>query len=401
MPGLHAKGLPLKLLSGKCDESFLRTHLETADAAAYRAAWTNEQSLTPAQTAASLAIEHGEPCGIRQFGVGDSSGRPWRVVARAMSEADLTADKAQCLRVRADEVWVPTAWHVDRFVAAGVPRSRIRVIPEPVDTEFFSPSHLLPPAPTSLPASLLGSARPFTFFSVFKWELRKGWDLLLHAYWTEFGAPSIRPTRGVKLVLKTYLPSWEPGPALPQQLERFARRYFGTPLSSLPPVELVEADVSRAGLRALYAKSDAFVLPTRGEGWGLPIAEAMAMGLPAIATNFSGPSAFLTAQNAHPLRVATHLSDGSAEPSVADLRAAMRVCVQEAGTEAGKKRAEQARTDVQTKFSRAAVADLVLERLETLAARWRRRHKAAGTAAGGGKDEVRARVLEEGRRHEL
>jgi glycosyltransferase involved in cell wall biosynthesis len=35
------------------------------------------------------------------------------------------------------------------------------------------------------------------------------------------------------------------------------------------------------------------VLPTRGEGWGLPLAEAMSMGLPVITTNWSGPTAFV------------------------------------------------------------------------------------------------------------
>lgn len=34
--------------------------------------------------------------------------------------------------------------------------------------------------------------------------------------------------------------------------------------------------------------ADAFVLASHGEGWGLPIAEAMAMQLPVIATNWSG-----------------------------------------------------------------------------------------------------------------
>ena len=29
-------------------------------------------------------------------------------------------------------------------------------------------------------------ARPFCFFSVFKWEWRKGWDVLLSADWDEF-----------------------------------------------------------------------------------------------------------------------------------------------------------------------------------------------------------------------
>jgi glycosyltransferase involved in cell wall biosynthesis len=33
---------------------------------------------------------------------------------------------------------------------------------------------------------------------------------------------------------------------------------------------------------------DAVVLATHGEGWGLPLVEGMAMGLPVIATNWSG-----------------------------------------------------------------------------------------------------------------
>lgn len=37
-----------------------------------------------------------------------------------------------------------------------------------------------------------------------------------------------------------------------------------------------------------YKAGDAFVLPTRGEGWGRPHVEAMSMGLPVISTNWSG-----------------------------------------------------------------------------------------------------------------
>jgi glycosyltransferase involved in cell wall biosynthesis len=53
----------------------------------------------------------------------------------------------------------------------------------------------------------------------------------------------------------------------------------------------------------LYAAVDCFVLPTRGEGWGLPIFEAMAMGLPVIATNWSGQVDFMNENNAFPIRV--------------------------------------------------------------------------------------------------
>ncbi len=35
-------------------------------------------------------------------------------------------------------------------------------------------------------------------------------------------------------------------------------------------------------LPSVYRTMDCFVLPTRGEGWGRPIVEAMAMGLPVI-----------------------------------------------------------------------------------------------------------------------
>ncbi len=61
----------------------------------------------------------------------------------------------------------------------------------------------------------------------------------------------------------------------------------------------------------------AAVLPSRGEGWGRPFAEAMAMQLPVIgacfgpvatdndvraATNWSGPTHFINETNAFPLR---------------------------------------------------------------------------------------------------
>jgi glycosyltransferase involved in cell wall biosynthesis len=55
----------------------------------------------------------------------------------------------------------------------------------------------------------------------------------------------------------------------------------GTPL-------LLEDELPLMNLPRLYTGADAFVLPSRGEGWGRPHIEAMAMGLPTIATNWSG-----------------------------------------------------------------------------------------------------------------
>ena len=58
--------------------------------------------------------------------------------------------------------------------------------------------------------------------------------------------------------------------------------------AGMPYVLLTTCYVVQAELPSLYLAVDAFVLPSRGEGWGRPVMEAMAMGLPSIATNWSG-----------------------------------------------------------------------------------------------------------------
>jgi glycosyltransferase involved in cell wall biosynthesis len=45
-----------------------------------------------------------------------------------------------------DEVWVPSAHHVEVFAAAGVDRTKLVVIPESIDTNFFDPNKV-PPLP--------------------------------------------------------------------------------------------------------------------------------------------------------------------------------------------------------------------------------------------------------------
>ena len=83
-------------------------------------------------------------------------------------------------------------------------------------------------------------------------------------------------------------------------------------------MRLLDTEMPLRRLPSLYAAADAFVLhaaggghagrerwakerceqvlPSRGEGWGRPHAEAMAMGLPVIATNWSGPTAFMSGE---------------------------------------------------------------------------------------------------------
>lgn len=69
--------------------------------------------------------------------------------------------------------------------------------------------------------------------------------------------------------------------------------------SGTPPLMLVEHDLSRAELASLYRACDLMLHPYRGEGFGMPVLEARAVGLPVIATaggateaTMTGPGAF-------------------------------------------------------------------------------------------------------------
>jgi hypothetical protein len=38
----------------------------------------------------------------------------------------------------ADEIWVPTDWHVDVFARGGISKDKLFVLPEAIDLEFFT-----------------------------------------------------------------------------------------------------------------------------------------------------------------------------------------------------------------------------------------------------------------------
>lgn len=47
----------------------------------------------------------------------------------------------------------------------------------------------------------------------------------------------------------------------------------------------------------LYYYADSFILASHGEGWGLPLTEAMSLEIPTIATNFSGNTHYMNDMN--------------------------------------------------------------------------------------------------------
>ena len=279
-------------------------------------------------------------------------------IGRTMYETDsLPADwVTRCNAM--DEVWVPTAFARDAFAAAGVAASKLVVLGEPIDTAFFDPA-LYKPLPLKINSrprqSITPLSHPFRFLSVFKWEARKGWDVLLRAYFEEFTADE-----PVSLHVKTR--AFHSDDDFDAKIDAFAAERGLPPRAQRPEVHVIGHELALRGLPRLYKAVDAFVLPSRGEGWGRPHVEAMAMGLPVIATNWSGTTAFLDDEVGYPLPYelvpvpAEHNLAGHrwAEPDVGALRRLMRRLVDH--LDEAKAKGTAARERMAARFSNDALA---------------------------------------------
>ncbi|MEF3307189.1 glycosyltransferase [Paenibacillus sp. GYB003] len=275
-------------------------------------------------------------------------------IARTTFETDRIPDSWVPELNSFDEVWVQSTFNKTTFINSGV-NVPIRLIPNFFDTDRFTPGG---------PALPLPVREPFRFLSVFDLKRRKGYDVLLDAFLDEFSAGDdvalvikIRDNNKVNLLI--------------EQIESHPK-----PKRDKPPVYIIDQMLSTEELLQLYRACDAFVLPTRGEGWGRPFFEAMLMELPVIGTNWSGQVDFMNSRNAELIQVEqfVEIMDNEnpafighvwAEPSKSDLRDKMRaVFMRKAEV---KERAAWARKELLLKFSRKATARKVARELTKFA----------------------------------
>ena len=292
-----------------------------------------------------------------------------------------------------DEIWVPAVWVKKMFAASGVDPKKMVIIPEAVDTYFFDPkaqSKLpLPPVVSDdgpkwrVWCNKEAPRKAYKFFSNFKWEPRKGWDIMLDAYFTGFTAKD-----QVSLYILTHI--WfSGGPEtygdphnttyLRLEVEDFIRAKYGVKevnLENYPHFCFLCAHLSEVQVAEVYNSVDAFVLPTRGEGWGLPAIQAMSMGLPTITTNWGGQMEFLTAKNSFRIPVDAveeipkdsvyrwRLGKKWAQPSMTATRRYMKLVVEK--PEYAKRVGAVARKWIVKHFSEEALLKIVDKRLREI-----------------------------------
>jgi glycosyltransferase involved in cell wall biosynthesis len=135
------------------------------------------------------------------------------------------------------------------------------------------------------PSASFASRAVFRFLHISSGFPRKGIDVLLKAWGAAFTSDD-----GVELVIKTF-------PNIHNNIDALLEG-FRAEHRDAAPIRLMSADLGVDEVVELYMEADAVVCPSRGEGFGLPAAEAMALGKPVIATGFGGQNDFCTEDTA-------------------------------------------------------------------------------------------------------
>ena len=200
-----------------------------------------------------------------------------------------SAQWAECVQ-RMDLVIVPSEFSKSGLVAAGASPEKIKVVPESFN------DHLLDETRDNLVhASLDEVVTPFNFLLFGQVTSRDPeTDRKNLLYTVKWFCEEFKGNKQVGLIVKSNL-----GTSCVfhrMQLEQmFGALVREVRSGEYPRVYLVNGDMSDADCASLmiHPKVSALVSFTRGEGYGLPIIDAAAAGLPIIATGWSGHLEFL------------------------------------------------------------------------------------------------------------
>ena len=127
-------------------------------------------------------------------------------------------------------------------------------------------------------------ARKYKFLHLSSCFPRKGIDILLQAYMKAFTIND-----DVSLIIKTFD---NPHNDLSEILDKLKKDN-----NLFPDVVVIKDDLTDSQIKTLLLQSDALVAPSRGEGFGLPIGEAMRLGIPVITTSWGGQVDFCDSEN--------------------------------------------------------------------------------------------------------
>jgi FkbM family methyltransferase len=166
-----------------------------------------------------------------------------------------------------DEMYVPTQWQFDSLTDQGYPKDRIHIVTEGVDIKTFKPIDYIP------------KKDKFRFLYFGRWDYRKSTTEVLRTFGETFGE-----NPDVELIASVENPyPYDDTRSTEDRINKFNIHYNNIKFIKFTP---------REEYIKYLQEGDVFVSCARSEGWGLPLCEAMACGIPSIYSNWGGQLQF-------------------------------------------------------------------------------------------------------------
>jgi glycosyltransferase involved in cell wall biosynthesis len=186
-----------------------------------------------------------------------------------------------------DAILVACEWNVEVFRNSGV-TVPIYCVPHVIDTTQFN----------GVDKFVMDGPKEddYIFYSIFQFNEKKDPVSLLKAYWHAFNSED-----NVALVLKVYRygHSEKEQNIVIQTIKKIKESMIMPKGKDYARVYLILTVLSDKEILELHKLGDCFVSLNRGEGFGLPIAEASAAGNPSIVTGYGGVNQFLNKGNSY------------------------------------------------------------------------------------------------------
>jgi len=264
-----------------------------------------------------------------------------------------------------NEIWVVSDFCKDVLSKYQV-RPPVFVIPNTIDNGLYNEN--------CEPYIFKPSLKDFVFISVFGWSYRKGYDVLLKAYLSEFSGDD--PV-SLLIMSRNHLGIGKDD-VIRDTIDKFIKEYGG---SNPAHIARCSKSVPEMSMPGIYKACDAYVSYSRGEAWGLGYCEAALCGLPVIGTKCSGQTMFLKDDNSYLLEVdkmakmppglmQIHYWDGQVFPqltspeTIASARKLLREVYE--NYDQAKKKNKGLQQFVSDNYSIGRVSNMAYERLQTI-----------------------------------
>lgn len=179
-----------------------------------------------------------------------------------------------------DEIWTPSEFNKEGMIKSGVTKP-IHVMPLGVNVDYFNPD--IKP--------LQQSGEDYVFLSIFEWTARKNAKLLMQGFNSTFKATE-------KVVLICKIMNANPEVDVMEEIRKMELDLGGGRI-----VFIYNKEMPYYELGSLYRSANCYINVSHGEGWDMPLMEAMACGLPSIATRWGSHLQFINEKICYPLDI--------------------------------------------------------------------------------------------------